>query len=530
MQYLLVAIFPFFLLLLLMIILKKPAYVAAPVTLVLTLITTYFIWEMDTLWFMVALIRGFFVTVEILFIVFGAVFLLTTMQKAHIFKPIHHILEGVSKDRRVQAILVAWFLVSFIEGAAGFGTPAMIAAPILVLIGFKPLVAVAISLVGESTAVTFGAMGVPITIGIADGLTSVQTQSLGNFIPQVAKTTALFHLAVGSFIPLAISVLVTYLVSKNLSKGFEIWKYAVFAGLAFTFPSFIIASVLGPEFPSILGALIGLSIVVPLTKRGFLLPSEVWRFDTPKDGENSTYLLTKSKLFKVVLPYILLLLLLVVSRVEVLGINTILQKYKIGPGSILGTSASHQLAPLYSPGFFLLLVSFYSFFHYKLRAKAIKNIVSTSVQKITLPFWSLFFILFLVNIMIFSSNNAVGLPSIPVFLAEEMRHVGSLWPLFAPFVGLTGTFITGSLTVSNLLFSAFQVETAFLYGFSPILILSLQAAGGAAGNTIAVHNVLAALTVVGLSRGEGEVIKQCAIPAFLYALCIGIIGLIVSLI
>jgi lactate permease len=526
---LLTALLPFILLFFLMVFLKKPAYIAAPVTLVLTGTASCLFWRMDTLWFGVAFARGFLITLEILFIVFGAVFLVNVMQRARIFSSILSVLEGISKDKRVQAILIGWFLVSLIEGTAGFGTPAMIAAPLLVLIGFKPMAAVIIALVGNSVAVTFGAMGLPITIGIVDGLTQAQVSSLGNFVPQLIRTTAILHLVVGSFIPLVISVLATHLVARDLMKGFEIWKYALFAGLAFTLSSFLVAVILGPEFPSVLGALIGLVLIVPLTKRGFMLPKDVWHFSHSEKVHESGDKVTKRVFFRVASPYLLLILMLALSRIESIGLGALLQRYKIGFDSVLGTTASYWINPLYSPGFFLLIVSLFFFFYFRLSLKDLTGVVSASVKRIALPFWSLFFILFLVNIMIFSSNNAAGLPSTPLFLAEKIRYVGNLWPFFAPFVGMAGSFITGSSTVSNLLFAAFQAESALLFKLSPTLILSLQAVGSAAGNMIAVHNVLAALAVVGLSRGEGEVIKHNIIPSVVYVSIVGVIGLFFSL-
>ena len=127
--------------------------------------------------------------------------------------------------------------------------------------------------------------------------------------------------------------------------------------------------------------------------------------------------------------------------------------------------------------------------------------------------------------MRFSGNNASGRPDMLQVLSEAAAGVfSSVWVMAAPFVGILGAFMTGSNTVSNILFSAFQYEAAAAAGISRTVIVGLQVIGGAVGNMICVHNVVAASTVVGVSGSEGRIIRTNIIPAAVYALGVGMVG------
>jgi lactate permease len=523
---LIAASFPFASLFLLMVVLKRPAYISATVTLLGILALAFYYWQMPGQWLNVSLAKGLFIAIEILFIVFGAVFLLSVLQKTNIFSHIFYVLDKVSKDHRIQTILVGWFFVSFVEGVAGFGTPAMLAAPILVFAGLSPLVAVIIALLGNSVGVTFGAVGVPITVGIYQGLSSTQISMLGDFLPDVSTWTAFIHLIIGSFIPLLMSCLVTYLTIGSFRKGLEIWKYAIFAGFAFTIPYFMSAVFLGPEFPTVVGSIVGLFLVLIVTKEGFFVPKEKLRLFKPILDRVKVDVTAKSML-KAVAPYIILVFLLGLSRIEVIGFGPLLKQFTINFSGLFGTDTDHVFTPLYSPGFFFAVVSVISMLMYKLPRQIATEALEISFKRTLKPFIALFSILGIVNVLLFSSNNLAGLPSIPMYLAESMVSVGWAWPLVAPIVGVLGSFIAGSSTVSNLLFSSLHVEAAVTQGMPPSIILALQSVGSSVGNMIAIHNVLAALAVVGLADQERHVIKFTIFPSLVYAFIAGIVGMLI---
>ena len=134
----------------------------------------------------------------------------------------------------------------------------------------------------------------------------------------------------------------------------------------------------------------------------------------------------------------------------------------------------------------------------------------------------------MVRIYINSGINTADLTSMPIAMAEWVaENVGAIYPLFAPSVGALGAFIAGSNTVSNLMFSLFQYGVAEKLMVPTTLLVSLQAVGAAAGNMIAIHNVVAASATVGLLGKEGLVLRKTIIPTLYYVLAVGILGILV---
>ncbi|HBZ29013.1 MAG TPA: lactate permease, partial [Nitrosomonas nitrosa] len=133
----------------------------------------------------------------------------------------------------------------------------------------------------------------------------------------------------------------------------------------------------------------------------------------------------------------------------------------------------------------------------------------------------------MVRILINSGVNLADLPSMPQAMAQFVASsVGDIYPLFAPAVGALGAFIAGSNTVSNLMLAQFQFDTAQLIGVSSALLVSLQAVGAAAGNMVAIHNVVAASATVGLLGREGQTIRMTIVPTAYYLTATGVIAII----
>ena len=185
--------------------------------------------------------------------------------------------------------------------------------------------------------------------------------------------------------------------------------------------------------------------------------------------------------------------------------------------------------PFYTPSFYFIISVLICLIFYKATKEDFLVSISKSFNKIKLPFVTLVFAVALVQILIISSNNNSNLPGIPLLLAESIASVTKESFFFvSPFIGAFGSFIAGSNTVSNLLFGSLQSEIAINLGLSIALVLTLQVVGGAVGNLIAIHNVIAANSVVGLKNSEGKVIRKTIIVAIIYALVVGLIGFIIS--
>ncbi|MFW5725748.1 MAG: L-lactate permease, partial [Bacteroidota bacterium] len=265
---------------------RWPATQAMPAAFGVVLALALWVWGTYPGHIAAAGINGLVIALEIMFIVLGALALLFTLRQSGAIAAINKGFTGISPDKRVQAIIITWFFGSFIEGAAGFGTPAALTAPLLLSLGFPALAAVMVALIANSTAVSFGAVGTPTHIGVATSLDleSVrqalqgQQMNMEGFIQQVGAWTALQHIVPAIIVPLLMTVMLTRFFGKNKSirEGLKIWPFALFAAVCFIIPYVLVALFLGPEFPSIFGGLIGLLIIIPTTKAGFLVPADKW--------------------------------------------------------------------------------------------------------------------------------------------------------------------------------------------------------------------------------------------------------------
>ena len=146
------------------------AKVVMPIILLITIIISNFMWGMSGTRVFASSLQGLIITMGILWIIFGAIMLLNTLKYSGAIAKIREGFSNITNDRRIQVILIAWLFGCFIEGASGFGTPAAVAAPLMVAIGFPALAAVVFGMMIQSTPVSFGAVGTPLIVGVQGGL------------------------------------------------------------------------------------------------------------------------------------------------------------------------------------------------------------------------------------------------------------------------------------------------------------------------------------------------------------------------
>lgn len=519
-----------------------PASRAMPLGWAAAALIAFFFWDMPARWLGAATLAGFMNAVDILIIVFGAILILQLLTRSGAIPIIGDSLARICTDKRAQLLIVAWLMGSFLEAAAGFGTPAAVAAPLLVGLGFPPLIAVVVALLADTTPVTFGAVGVPIWGGFApleEVVDLAEGVTFRAFLQDISAWSGILHFAVGTFMPLMIVAVVTRIASGSFKRGLEIWPLALLAGLVFTIPQLLIAAFVGPELPTLLGSLIGLAIFVPLVSRGFLRPRKP--FDFPKrekwpanwSGLEVEPPKPPSKpvsVWKAWLPYLLIGMILLVGRIEVFGLNDLLRSVEVAWEDILGTTISRGIMPFYNPGIFpFLFLALLVPFIYRMRWPEFVGAWRDTLRLIRSAAVALLFALALVYIMI-NSGEAADIDSMLIVMASAAADLaGSFWYLMAPLVGTLGAFISGSNTVSNIMFGVFQLSTAEQSGLREIPVLALQAVGGAAGNSIAIHNVIAAAATVGLIGKEGLVIRRNLPVALAYGLLVGVVAWVIIL-
>lgn len=529
---------------------------AMPLAYATAVLVALFAWQLNPAQIAAASWKGLVVTATLLYIIFGAILLLNTLAESGGLAVIRRGFTEITPDRRAQVIIVAWLFGSFIEGSAGFGTPAAVCVPLLVGLGFPAKAAVVSGMLIQCTPVSFGAVGTPILVGVKSGLDGspevsawAQSQQLSDWqelLPIIGGKVALLHAVAGTLIPLLVVSVMTgcFGPRRSFVEGLKIWKFSLFAALAMTVPYALIANTLGPEFPSLLGSLAGLALVVPAAKWGFLLPAEHWDFSSPaswpRDWSGSIDIDLKRSERTIPLalawtPYLLIAGLLVLSRLPVVGLGAWLQSFSYPPAAqasapLWGSSVSlGPVAPLYLPGTMFIVVCLITFGLHRMTLPAITVAVSRSLRMVASASVALLFAVPMVQVFINSGGGGAGWEPMPAVLASGVASlVGGAWPAFAALIGGIGAFVAGSNTISNMMFSLFQFGVAERIGVDPTWVVALQAVGGAAGNVICVHNVVAACAVVGLVGREGDVIRITGWVFLYYILVAGMLGLLVT--
>lgn len=541
----LLAIVPIISVFLFLVILRWPAKRAMPIALIVTAVMSSFVWQVPVNEIGAAALKGVISALEVGVIVFGAILLLNMLKESGAVHTIRHGFTSITPDRRIQAIIICWLFGSFIEGAAGWGSPAAVIAPLLVAIGFPAMAAVMVALIIQSTPVSFGAVGTPILIGVGTGLKDAplvneHIASLGltydQYLVGIGGQVAIFHGIVGTFIPLFLAAMLTKFFGPNKSfkEGLQVWKFAIFAGVVFAVPYALVANLLGPEFPSMIGGLVGLAIVIPAAKSGFLMPKTTWDFAPASEWKSewtgSLYISDEKpkrsiSMISAWMPYVLVALLLVATRVKFLPFAAWIQSMVISIENVFGTEMIISSKPFNIPGVVFIAVAVIVFFMHKMKINEAKKAVGDSFKTVSSAMAALLFSVPMVQVFINTGVNESGFLSMPLVLAEGISSAfGDNWPLAAPTVGAIGAFVAGSNTISNMMFSLFQFGVAENIGAVPAVIVALQAIGGAAGNMICVHNVVAASAAAGLVGNEGTIIRKTLIPTAFYVIFGGGVG------
>ena len=542
------ALLPILVAAVMLVVFRLSARIAMPTGFLLTTFVAYITWDLPLTNIAASCIQGMFITFDILYIIFGAILLLTLLNHSGAVSVIRRGFTGISVDRRVQVVIIVWLFGSFIEGAAGFGTPAAIVAPLLVAMGFPAMTAVMLGLMVQSTAVTFGAVGTPILVGVRGGLQGsfAETQmqaadvTMMDYLRIVTTDVAILHSIVGTLMPLFMVCMMTrfFGARKSWREGLEIFPFAILGGLSFTVPYLLTGIFLGPEFPSLLGSLVGMAIVVTFAKIKFLTPKTPWNFP-PSDQWPSQWMGTLQvkqtingdhppfSLARAWTPYVLVAVILVLTRLPQLPIKGFLSGVRIAYDDILGTGISASSTPLYLSGTILILAGLISIWLHRMKLQDVKRSFRESARMAIGAGFVLIFTVPMVRIYINSGVNASDIPGMPIVMAEWVAvHVGMIYPFFAPSIGALGAFIAGSNTVSNLMFSLFQFGVAERMAMPGSLMIALQAVGAAAGNMIAIHNIVAASATVGFLNREGLVLRKTIIPTLYYVAFVGALGLL----
>ncbi len=443
----LVALLPILVALVLMVGMRWPATKAMPLAWLTAAGGAVLVWGLPAKYVAALTLQGFVTAIGILIIVFGAILILRTLQHSGGMETIQYGMQNISGDRRIQAIIIGYMFAAFIEGAAGFGTPAALAAPLLLSLGFPPLAAAVICLVFNSFPVTFGAVGTPVVLGlkyltgpvdaaVSAGAAGVNFSNMTDFNMLVGQWATVMHLAMIFILPVFMLGFITryFGPERSWKPGLAAWKFCMFAAVAFSVPYLFFAWTVGPEFPSLIGGLVGLGIIIAGAKAGFCVPKQSWDFGPSSKWDSSwtgtvsadaTEFKAHMSQFRAWLPYILIGIILVVTRIPELGLKGFLAAQAIKFNAILGfSSVNAKIAYLYLPGTIpFVLVALLTVLIHGMPAEKVKVSWTQAIATMKNPTIALFAAVALVSIFRGSGIADVALnpnnyPSMPLAMAK----------------------------------------------------------------------------------------------------------------
>lgn len=428
--------------------------------------------------FLASLSSAFVGTLNIMMIIFGAVFLYHIMEQKGYLDGIKDSLSRIHPDRNFRFFFLALFLTAFFESVAGFGTPGAIVPLILISIGFSPVLSIAAVLMIDGFFAISGAVGTPVIAGLEIPL-GLSPAAVGNIYLYASMA-----ILVSGFV-------VILFVYKYLRQetGSKITPSGWILYLAILIP-YVLASYFLRELTGIIA-----SLVMAIFAYAFLFRD-------------------KSFQWRPWMPYLLLVVLLLLPKLFPAFGD--LLAYEVNFTSIYGTGVNASLQPFRSPLIPFIIAAAFALYRVKDFRVNLKPVVSKTVAVFLVLFPSL-----AITQMMLNSGGIV--PSMIESLAGVFVRAGDTYPVFSPLIGVIGAFVTGSTTVSNIIFGSVQYNTALSLGIQPEIILGLQLAGASLGNAVCLFNIIAAAAVAGISNFKG-ILKKNLVPVLIASLIITGVG------
>lgn len=447
--------------------------------LVVTIIL-FFIWDSNVNAFPAAFIAAFIDTVSILMIVFGALFLHQNMEHGGFIDQIKESLQGVHKDAGFQFYFLAFFLTMFFESVAGFGTPGAIIPLLLISMGYSAVMSISVVLLMNGLSAVAGAIGTPVKAGFIGPLDLTTEQ-----ISKIYLYSSAFMVIGGCIVVVFIHRFVT---AERSEAGNYNWKVFFSLSIPYLGLSYFLGELTGVVAAAVMGSI---AYFFLFTNRNIN-----WR---PW------------------IPYGVLLVILILPKI-IQPLGSILSwEWKMN--NIFNSTVEASLKPLSSPLIPFILTSFLALKMGSNRSIYLKPVVRKTISVFLILFPSL-----AITRLMMSSGNEMA--SMVEYISVLFAQTGPAYPMLSPFVGVVGAFITGSTTVSNVIFGPVQFNAAQNLSLNTEFVLSMQHIGAGLGNAICLFNIIAAAAVAGV-QNYGAILRKNMLPVTLSAGLIGLIGFVV---
>jgi lactate permease len=451
----------------------------------------------------------------IVWIVLNAIFIYNVIVDTGHFDTIRDSLAGISNDRRIQVVLIAFVFGALLEATAGFGTPVAITGSLMAGLGFEPIYAAALALLANTVPVAFGGFGIPILTGAT--LAGLDTMELSQMVGRQTPFLALI-------IP---GMLVT--VMAGFRQMLQVWPVVAVSGITFAGTQFLVSNLLGPELADLLAAIITVVAVVALL--AVWRPGSEWHFEhEPPAAQRETF--DEPPLGRMLYawsPFVIIIAMFLLAQVPPIkeaigGIQTTVNfpTAEVSETTGLpvvpwpGLDGQIQQTPpvvpepapytaafttnwLSAAGTLILIADIISLIVLRVGPGRALRIYGRSLNQLKWAILTIASILGLAYLLNYSG--------ITYTLGLAFAATGALFPFFAAFIGWLGVALTGSDTSSNALFANLQKVTAQQIGVSPILTVGANSSGGVLGKMISPQNLAVGTSATGLQGREGDLLR-----------------------
>src|SRR5882672_10181443 len=477
-------------------------------------------------------------------IVLNVIFLYQLTKERGLFDVLRESITGLTQDRRLQLLLVAFSFGAFIEGACGFGTPVAVTGAILIGLGFSPLSASGLSLIANTAPVAFGALGAPL-IGL-QGVTGLDLKQLS---AMVGRQLPFFSLIVPFWLIWAFA---------GFRGMLEIWPAILVAGACFAIPQFLVSNFHGPWLVDVVAAIVSIAALATFLR--FWQPKRIWRFEvsTASDSDrvdllsaegvsearpsgraladaraSDTIRNSKSETFRAWLPWIILSVVVFIwglpqtkgfldgiaaPKIPIRGLDKLVLRVPPVVSKPSAENAVFNFNFLSASGSGILLASIIAGLA---MGYSIQGLLSIYWKTLKLVRYSLLTIAAMMAIGFTTRYSGMD-----ATLGLAFARTGWLYPFFGTMLGWLGVALTGSDTSSNVLFGSLQKITATQLGLSPVLMGAANSSGGVMGKMIDAQSIVVASTATRWYGHEGDILRYVFFHSLVLAALVGALVLL----
>lgn len=497
---LILAIVPVLLLIVLMAFFKMPGDRSSVISLIVTMLIALFGFHFAIDDLACSFLYGALKAVSpILIIIVMAIFSYNVLLKTRKMEIIKQQFTSISTNKSIQVLLLTWGFGGLLEAMAGFGTAVAIPAAILISLGFKPVFSAVVSLIANSVATAFGAIGTPVLVLAKE--TSLDVQNL--------STNVVLQLSVLMFLIPLVLLFLTDPKLKSLPKN--LFLALLVGGVSLT-SQYMAARYMGAESPAIIGSILSIIVIVIYGK-----------LTAPKEERARKNPLRTKDILNAWSIYLLILLLIILTSPLFPGLRHTLENNWVTRISLpVGDSTlNYTISWLTHAGVLLFIGTFIGGLIQSAGVKEIFTVLWHTVKQLKKTFITVICLVGLSTIM-----DTAGM--IAVIATALATATGSLYPLFAPVIGCLGTFITGSDTSSNILFGKLQASVAGHINVSPDWLSAANTVGATGGKIISPQSIAIATSASNQQGKEGEILKAAIPYALAYVVITGVIVFIFS--